>query len=192
MLTQDCSKLDPRIRRTRHLLQDSLRHLLEEKELEEISVQDITERATLNRATFYAHYTDKFALLGEMIRVNFLQLLEKRNVRFDGTCPSALRALTLAVCDFLVDFQPSISTKQHQFGPFLQTTVIDQIRIVLLDGFHQHPAKMRASAEVIAATASWAIFGAVKEWASDPKRVPPEAFVSLALELVGPILATVA
>ncbi len=192
MQAQECSKLDPRIRRTRHLLQDSLRHLLEEKELEEISVQDITERATLNRATFYAHYTDKFALLEEMIRVNFLQLLEKRNVRFDGTCPSALRAVILAVCDFLVDFQPSISTRQHQFGPFLQTTVIDQVRIVLLDGFQRHPVNMRASAEVIAATTSWAIFGAAREWASDSKRVPPEDFVSLALELIGPILATVA
>ena len=192
MQAQECSKLDPRIRRTRHLLQDSLRHLLEEKELKEISVQDITERATLNRATFYAHYTDKFALLEEMIRVNFLQLLEKRNVRFDGTCPSALRAVILAVCDFLVDFQPSISTRQHQFGPFLQTTVIDQVRIVLLDGFQRHPVNMRASAEVIAATTSWAIFGAAREWASDSKRVPPEDFVSLALELIGPILATVA
>ena len=69
MLHEDCERLDPRIRRTRQLLQDALRNLLEKKEFDKISVQDITEGATVNRATFYAHYEDKFALLGELIRV---------------------------------------------------------------------------------------------------------------------------
>ena len=91
MLQQDCVRLDPRIRRTRQLLHDALRRLLEEKEFDKVTIQDITEAATLNRATFYAHYPDKFALLGELIRVNFLELFAKRNVRFDRACrwPSA-------------------------------------------------------------------------------------------------------
>ncbi len=189
MLQQECEKLDPRIRRTRQLLQDALQHLLDNKDFEDISVQDITERATLNRATFYAHYPDKFALLEEMIRVRFLHLLTQRNVEFDGTCPSAFRAIILAVCDFLVDFQPTLSAKQHQIGPFLQVTVIDQIRLLLLEGFQRHPIKRRAPAEVIAATASWAIYGAAKEWSNNPKRVPQEEFLSLAVELVAPILS---
>src|SRR6202140_4633668 len=71
MLHEDCERLDPRILRTRQLLQVALRNLLEQKEFDKISVQDITEAATVNRATFYAHYEDKFALLGELIRVTF-------------------------------------------------------------------------------------------------------------------------
>jgi len=54
MLHQDCERLDPRIRRTRQLLQDALKRLLEEKEFDKITIQNITEAATLNRATFYA------------------------------------------------------------------------------------------------------------------------------------------
>ena len=54
---------DPRIRRTRQLLQQALLELLQKKRFEEISVQDISAVSTINRATFYAHYTDKFALL---------------------------------------------------------------------------------------------------------------------------------
>ena len=42
MLHHDCEKLDPRVRRTRGLLQDALRKLLEQKEFDRISVQDIT------------------------------------------------------------------------------------------------------------------------------------------------------
>jgi AcrR family transcriptional regulator len=188
MLHQDCEKLDPRIRRTRQLLQDALRRLLEEKEFDKISVQDITEAATLNRATFYAHYPDKFALLGESIRLSFLQLLSQRNVQFDGTCPSGFQVILLAVCDYLVEVQKSLSSKQHQFEPFVEATVIDQIRIVLLDGSRKHPMERRIPAEMIAATASWAIYGAVKQWVNTPDRVPAEEFVRVAVELVLPII----
>jgi AcrR family transcriptional regulator len=188
MLHPECEKLDPRIRRTRGLLQDALRNLLEQKEFDKISVQDITEAATLNRATFYAHYADKFALLGEMTRVNFLKLLEQRNVLFDGTCATAFHPIILAVCDYLIELQKSHSFNQHQFDPFVEATIIDQIGVVLLDGFHRHPSAPGVPAEMIAAAASWAIYGAVKQWVSTPDRGSAEEFVSVAAELVRAIL----
>lgn len=198
---QDCERLDPRIRRTRHLLHDALRSLLLEKEFDKISVQDITEAATLNRATFYAHYPDKFALLEESIRVSFLQLLRQRNVNFDGSCPSMFKVIVMTVCDYLLQEQSSLSSQQHQFEPFLQATVIDQIRLVLLDGFRSHPAEQSEetsvepaprsiSPETIAATASWAIYGAVQQWVNSNSegRLPQADFVELVVELVHPIL----
>lgn len=188
MLHQDCERLDPRIRRTRGLLQDALKALLREKEFENISVQDITELATLNRATFYAHYTDKFALLEELIRVTFLKLLNQRNVKFDGSCSSAFQAIILAVCDYLTELQESHSPNQRQFEPFVEGTVIDQVRAVLMEGFQHHPARSAIPSELIAATASWAIYGVAKQWINTPERVPAEQFVKVAAELVHPIL----
>jgi AcrR family transcriptional regulator len=189
MLQEDCNRLDPRIRRTRQLLQDALRKLLEIKGFENITVQDITEAATLNRATFYAHYPDKFALLGELIRVSFLQLMAQRNVSFDGTCPSAFKAIILALCDYLLEVQKSQSSDRLQFEPFVEATVIDQIRLMLLEGFRKHPQERRIPAEMIAATASWTIYGSVKQWVSTAERCPAEQFVSVALELVTPVLS---
>ena len=188
MLQEDCERLDPRIRRTRQLLQEALRNLLEQKEFDKISVQDITEAATLNRATFYAHYDDKFALLGELIRVSFLKLLAQRNVQFDGGCSAAFQVIILAVCDYLVELEKSHSFNQHQFEPFVERTVMDQIRVVLLDGFKRHPVERSIPAELIAATSSWAIYGAVKQWVTTLDRVPAEQFVSVAVELVRPIV----
>jgi AcrR family transcriptional regulator len=188
MLHSDCERLDPRIRRTRQLLQDSLRNLLNKKEFDKISVQDITEAATVNRATFYAHYEDKFALLGELIRVTFLDLLAQRDAKFDGGCSTAFQVIILAVCDYLSELQKSHSFNQHQFEPFVEATVIDQIRIVLLDGFQRHPVERNIPAEMVAATASWAIYGAVKQWVNTADRVPAEEFVSVAVELVRPIV----
>ncbi|HEX4576291.1 MAG TPA: TetR family transcriptional regulator, partial [Edaphobacter sp.] len=67
----DCEVRDPRIRRTRQLLQAALSSLMQTNGFDEISVQDISEAATVNRATFYDHYTDKYSLLDATIAGGF-------------------------------------------------------------------------------------------------------------------------
>ncbi len=62
-MTKEAKKLDPRVIRTRQLLRDALVSLIAEKGFDAITVQDIADRATLNRATFYLHYQDKHDLL---------------------------------------------------------------------------------------------------------------------------------
>ncbi len=54
---------DLRVRRTRKLLQQALIELTIEKGFAGITVQDIAERAMVNRTTFYRHYLDKYDLL---------------------------------------------------------------------------------------------------------------------------------
>lgn len=54
---------DRRVQRTCKLLRESLMSLILEKEYESITVQDITDRANLGRATLYLHYHDKEDLL---------------------------------------------------------------------------------------------------------------------------------
>jgi AcrR family transcriptional regulator len=56
-------KIDPRIERTQEAFRSALMALIEKKGFDAISVQDIAERAGLNRATFYLHYRDKQDLL---------------------------------------------------------------------------------------------------------------------------------
>ena len=54
---------DRRSRKTRQGLRHALLGLLKEKRYEDISVQDIIDRADIARSTFYAHYVDKDDLL---------------------------------------------------------------------------------------------------------------------------------
>ncbi len=77
-VTAELLKIDPRIRRTRQMLFKAFQDLLGEKTFDQISVQDLAERSTLNRATFYDHFTDKFALLEAMIGERFSTLIEAR------------------------------------------------------------------------------------------------------------------
>src|SRR5271155_2277366 len=75
----DEPRIDPRVTRTHNLIRDALKALLSEKSFESISVQDIAERATVNRATFYAHFQDKFALLDALIRDDIREHLAEGN-----------------------------------------------------------------------------------------------------------------
>jgi len=55
-------KEDPRVLRTRKLLQDAFIELMGDHGFESITVQDITNAAKVNHATFYRHYQDKYHL----------------------------------------------------------------------------------------------------------------------------------
>ena len=54
---------DRRTRRSKKMLKQGLMELLREKGFSRISVRDITERADMNRGTFYLHYTDTTDLM---------------------------------------------------------------------------------------------------------------------------------
>ncbi|WP_186673255.1 TetR/AcrR family transcriptional regulator [Sporosarcina sp. BP05] len=56
-------KMDRPIVRTRRLIRDAFTGLMEEKGFEAITVSDLTEKADINRGTFYLHYKDKYDLL---------------------------------------------------------------------------------------------------------------------------------
>ena len=72
---------DRRVQRTRKLLREALMELVLEKGYDAITVQDITDRANLGRATLYLHYRDKEDLLYnslEEIIDELTQLVESR------------------------------------------------------------------------------------------------------------------
>ena len=55
--------MDRRILKTRSVIKESLTELMKEKPFDKITIKDITDKANINRATFYLHYMDKYDLL---------------------------------------------------------------------------------------------------------------------------------
>ncbi|MFC5864944.1 TetR/AcrR family transcriptional regulator [Acidicapsa dinghuensis] len=187
MPVSDCEVRDPRIRRTRQLLQGALRTLLQTKSFEDISVQDIAEAATVNRATFYDHYTDKFALFDALIAGGFHQLLFSRNVTFDGSCPSAAHAVIQATCDYLAQIREEHPdcTGKNAFEPLMDAAITSAIRRVLRGRSQKQAAPL---SEMAITAASWAIYGAAREWSITLNRMPVAAIVPRILELVSSML----
>ena len=73
-MTEEKTKTDRRILRTRQALRHALMELIREKGYESISVEEIANYANVGRATFYVHYHDKEDLLLD----EFSQLAEER------------------------------------------------------------------------------------------------------------------
>jgi AcrR family transcriptional regulator len=189
MPISDCEVRDPRIRRTRQLLQGALNNLMQTKGFDEISVHDIAEAATVNRATFYDHYADKFALLEATVAGGFHMLLHERSVSFDGTCPSAAGAIILAACDYLTEtHNGSACSRQTAFEPLIDAAITTAIRRVLDKGIEKTHSSSAIPSDMVAMAASWAIYGAVKQWFYTPNHRPAEEIVPSILQLVLPVL----
>lgn len=61
--TFPADRVDPRVLRTRALLREAALAIAAERDVESMTIADIAERATVNRATVYQHYRDRDALL---------------------------------------------------------------------------------------------------------------------------------
>ena len=84
-------KSDARVRYTQRVLKESFLSLLREKPVNKITVKEVCELAELNRATFYAHYSDCFALM-ESIEQELLDAFGQSLRLIDGFNVSALIA----------------------------------------------------------------------------------------------------
>jgi AcrR family transcriptional regulator len=180
--------IDPRVRRTREALEQALGTLIELKEFEKISVQDIAEASGVNRATFYDHYPDKFALFESMVEARFNRLLKQRGVVFDGGCRSALEAIVQGVCDYLAATPGLDCVRRRQMEPHFESAVIAVLRKHVTCGLEQHPEQTTVPSGILAAAVSWAIYGAAKEWIRSPDRCRSEEIVGTVMSLVVPIL----
>lgn len=57
---------DRRIRKTKKAIHEAILSLLEEKEYNDITISELTERADVNRKTFYNHYSDIQSVIEEI------------------------------------------------------------------------------------------------------------------------------
>lgn len=175
---------DPRILRSRRMLMEALARLLNKKQFEDISVQEISDEATLNRATFYLHYPDKNALLQAMTDARFRDLMERRAISFTD-CHGALRAIALGVCDYLAETTGCPS--QLAQAP-LEGSIIPVIEEMFKEGISSHGLAPGVDASLLATTAAWAVFGAARRWFQTPNRIPAEEMAAKIQTMVAPIV----
>jgi AcrR family transcriptional regulator len=157
---------------------------LTKKEFEDISVQEIADQATLNRATFYLHYPDKNALLQAMSDVRFRDLIERRGISFTN-CDGALRAIALGVCDYLIEIT-NCSVKGPRIP--LEGSIIPVVEGMFKEGLAHHEVAPGVDSALLGTTAAWAIFGAARRWFQTPNRIPAEEMAAKIETMVKPIL----
>lgn len=91
---------DKRITKSRKLIQDAFLSLANKNPFENITVKDISERANVNRATFYAHFKDKYDLLDSFISDEFMTIVSSRISPDAKLNEKTLRDLIFIMCDY--------------------------------------------------------------------------------------------
>lgn len=97
-------KDDRRTIRTKRDLANALFELLQEKNLDDITVQDITDRALISKTTFYNNFNDKSELLTFLLRRSIDDVLEKIELSNRNINPvDFLNEVISHVVDFLIE-----------------------------------------------------------------------------------------
>jgi len=171
--TMEEERLDPRVKRTRSLILAAFDELLPEKGFQSLTVQDITGKAEINRATFYAHFADKYDLLDQSIRQTFRQELEKRTLNACHYTDENLRILIVAVCEFVSHAHTHCTTVQPQFEALVETQVKKQLQELLQMWLEKEDTNI--DAKTAATAASWAVYGLVSQWSHEKESERPSA-----------------
>lgn len=68
------SKMDRRILKSEEAIKKAFIELMSEKSFDDITIQDISDRANVSRGTIYLHYMDKFDLLDKLMESHINEL----------------------------------------------------------------------------------------------------------------------
>jgi Transcriptional regulator len=175
-------KVDPRIKRTRALIQQAFMELFNEKDFQSITVQDITEKAEVNRATFYAHYADKYALLDASIQQTFRKELDQRTLNACRYSEQNLCALICTVCDFVSWAGSRCPEANNQFETLVEQQVRNQIQNLLEHWAGELNTTVDQKLAVIAA--SWSIYGLALHWKTSKSALSADAYAEHILPLI--------
>lgn len=189
----DQEKKDRRTRKTRQLLRGALLGLLKEKRYDEISVQDIIERADMARSTFYVHYTDKDDLLtgGQGIFAENLDHQLTAHTGERGTPEFSARAWFYHVQ--AQDGILKLIAKDDPATGLAMKTLRGIIHRSMQEGMQSHPhaGNDRMPTSVIVDYLADALMTLIQWWLKDGMRRTPEQMDDIFQRLVMPGVASV-
>jgi len=180
-------KVDRRVRRTKKSLEDALIALTLEKEYDEITIQEITERADVGYRTFFRHYSDKDELLKDVLDTTMMELRELM------TPPSP---------EILVD--PNFKAAVFKEGVILfrhvqehcdlyrvllrsERTFIESVMAFAIQGMEANLGSLVApdiSIEIMANHMAWATLALVRWWLDSDMLYSPEVMGEYSFRLV--------
>jgi AcrR family transcriptional regulator len=140
---------------------------MQEKSFAAISVQDLAERSTLNRATLYAHFEDKYDLLDSIMREGVEEALAGAVPDSAPLSGETLRTICLAMFKYLAEVQDHCKPRDRQLEPMLEKAAQAVLQGFILRWLQRWPAVQfqgGAGRETVASVLSWAIFGAAGQW----------------------------
>ncbi|WNS44100.1 TetR family transcriptional regulator [Paenibacillus sp. MMS20-IR301] len=169
--------MNVRVTQTKQSLVNAFLGLVPVKDFAKITIADITDKAKVNRATFYAHFNDKYELLDYMMGDSASAAIGQRIAEIEQLDCTAIRQLVLAVCDYYS--QPEVQCRSSYIAlvvPQLKVKMLAELKNYLLEclGRPGPGSKEEEELKLQVAFAAHAIHEGAVQWVSGELQMDKE------------------
>jgi AcrR family transcriptional regulator len=164
------AKVDRRILKTQEALKKAVIELMSEKNFDDITIQDLSDRANVSRGTIYLHYMDKYDLLDKLIETHINELRELCEAAADMDFISGSLIWTEYLDNNYSFFSMMLASKG---APFFRSRFLDflieefKVEVDVVKGKNQG-----LNEELMVRFVASAYVGVVEWWFSNEKPVP--------------------
>lgn len=170
-------QMDPRTIRTRHLIMNAFIELSMKKEFKDITIKDITTAGTVNRATFYNHFIDKYDLLEKVLSESLMREVIQEVRTQEVINEESLKAIFLAIIQFQTSISNQCSRSYEAFKPQIETIFKEELQVFFSEWAQkQWPDQNETDLEVFTVMLSWALYGGAMHWMQN-QTTQPEDYV---------------
>ncbi len=173
-------KEDRRVAMTKRLLKDALIEMLKEKDIYNISIRELCERADVNRSTFYKHYGSQFDLLADMEN-NMLDFIAK-TIKSNEAEPEKI---VIAVCKYIeenIEFARLIINNNVDPAFAQKLFAMESVKTNTLKRFSG--SSNDAELEYIYSFLTYGAFRVMCVWLNKEDREEPEVLARLVSQLM--------
>lgn len=175
-------KQDLRIIKTHKALYDTFSEMLSEKKFEDITVNELCERALVRRATFYKHFADKYEFFAFFVRNTRMQLTEKISEKLTDDDPNSYYLNIFEVfISFLNEHQDLVDTTTGSTAfPTLLNILSEEIQTDIylhLKEQEKQGYTCPVALNILAAFYAGGIIKIVQEKLSSPKSISTETLL---------------
>lgn len=159
------AKLDPRVIRTRKLIMDAFIRLSKINDFANITINDITEEATINRSTFYSHFTDKYELLEQVINEDMIPKVIGQINELTEMNEETFIKIFISITEFQNSTKSQCMKSFEAFKSNIEITIkkeLEQLLYKLL--LEKRSDYSEEELKIAAVMLSWGIYGATISW----------------------------
>lgn len=178
-------KTDLRIVKTYKALSDTFMEMMEEKKFDDITVNELCERAMVRRATFYKHFEDKYDFFGFFIRRIKNGFLEKipayEKSDTDDTPFAYYIYITKRCVGFIKEHEKMVrnAVKSNMFPTLLEIFLDEVYGDVVLDmkEMEKKGTKFVAAPEILSSFFIGGIIQSIRFWMANPNAMSEEKLI---------------
>ncbi|RHW34012.1 TetR/AcrR family transcriptional regulator [Lysinibacillus yapensis] len=182
------TKVDPRITRTRRLLMDAFLKLTIKRDFKDITIKDITDEATVNRATFYSHFQDKYDLMDAVIAEDILENIVDNLSHYNQLNEESIVKIFVTLTKFHTNLTTQLNTQCRRsyasFSSIIELKVKKELEKVFYSLLLKEQSKLDSETlKIGAAVLSWGIYGALVNWQHNSS-LSAEQYIKIALPFI--------